>query len=210
MDYNNNNGKTQSWTDPITGEVYPSGNPHVSIQKSTAARPNVQVTSFRQQDPPPVQQVQQVRPMQPIQPVQQYDPRPQGNQPLYGNQPQMRVPNGVTKFCEHCGSVIAKEAVICPACGCQVAAFQQVQQARSVIINNNNVNNIGGYITRCNAKDKWVAFFLCLFLGYLGAHRFYEGKIGTGFLYFFTGGMFGIGWIVDLIRIACSPNPYYV
>lgn len=27
------------------------------------------------------------------------------------------------------------------------------------------------------AKNKWVAFFLCLFLGYLGVHKFYEGRI---------------------------------
>ena len=136
---------------------------------------------------------------------QPYDPRPQ-----YVNQPQMRIPNNITKFCEHCGSVIAKDAVICPACGCQVAAFQQAQPMQQpVIINNNNVNNIG-YVTHGNAKDKWVAFFLCLFLGYLGAHRFYEGKTGTGVLYIFTGGLFGIGWLVDLIRIACSSNPYYV
>ena len=26
-------------------------------------------------------------------------------------------------------------------------------------------------------KNKWVSFFLCLFFGYLGIHKFYEGKI---------------------------------
>ena len=34
-----------------------------------------------------------------------------------------------------------------------------------------------------------------------GVHRFYVGKIGTGFLYAFTRGLYGIGWIVDLILI---------
>lgn len=46
-----------------------------------------------------------------------------------------------------------------------------------------------------------IAFVLCLFFGLLGAHRFYVNKIGTGILYFFTAGLFGIGWVVDLIRI---------
>lgn len=59
-------------------------------------------------------------------------------------------------------------------------------------------------------KNKWVAFFLCLFLGPYGAHKFYEGKIGMGILYLLTAGLFGIGWIVDCIRLAMNPDPYYV
>lgn len=50
--------------------------------------------------------------------------------------------------------------------------------------------------------SRWVAFALCLVLGVIGVHRFYTGKIGTGILYIFTGGLFGIGWLVDLIMIA--------
>lgn len=59
-------------------------------------------------------------------------------------------------------------------------------------------------------RNKWVAFFLCLFLGGLGAHRFYEAKVGTAILYIFTLGLFGIGWLVDLIIILTRPNPYYI
>lgn len=47
-------------------------------------------------------------------------------------------------------------------------------------------------------KDKTTAVILCLFLGHLGAHRFYVGKIGTGILWVFTCGLFGIGSLVDL------------
>lgn len=58
-------------------------------------------------------------------------------------------------------------------------------------------------------KSKWVAFFLCLFLGFLGIHKFYEGKIIFGLLYMFTGGICGIGVVVDLIILLLKPNPYY-
>lgn len=51
---------------------------------------------------------------------------------------------------------------------------------------------------------RWIAFALCFFLGCLGIHRFYVNKIGTGVLYLFTGGLLGIGWLVDLIMIACG------
>ncbi len=51
-------------------------------------------------------------------------------------------------------------------------------------------------------KTKLVALLLCIFLGGLGVHRFYVGKIGTGIVWLLTAGVFGIGWIVDIIMIA--------
>ena len=46
------------------------------------------------------------------------------------------------------------------------------------------------------------AILLCYFLGFLGVHRFYVGKIGTGILMIVTFGGFGIWVIVDMVLIA--------
>lgn len=57
-------------------------------------------------------------------------------------------------------------------------------------------------------RSKWVAFFLCLFFGWMGAHKFYEGKNLMGVLYLFTFGLFSIGWIIDLVSLIFKPNRY--
>lgn len=59
-----------------------------------------------------------------------------------------------------------------------------------------------GFIAPPSRKRKGIALFLCLFLGWTGAHRFYVGKVGTGLIYLITGGLFGLGWVVDILLIA--------
>jgi TM2 domain-containing membrane protein YozV len=50
-------------------------------------------------------------------------------------------------------------------------------------------------------KNRWIALALAFFLGYLGMHRFYVGKTGTGILYLLTAGFLGIGVLIDFIMI---------
>ena len=118
-----------------------------------------------------------------------------------------------TKFCKHCGGKIPEAAVICTLCGCQVEEMKKTEQP-SIVINNTNENsNINANIGAAfgiRAKNKWVAFFLCFFLGWIGAHKFYEGRTGLGILYLFTFGLFGFGWIIDCIVLLFKPNPYFV
>lgn len=76
-----------------------------------------------------------------------------------------------------------------------------------------NVQQQSNYIPKqkeTNQIDKTTALLLCIFFGYFGVHKFYEGKIGMGILYVFTFGLFFFGWLIDIILIATKPNPYYV
>ncbi|NVK40938.1 MAG: TM2 domain-containing protein [Oceanospirillaceae bacterium] len=51
-----------------------------------------------------------------------------------------------------------------------------------------------------NGHSKVIGYLLWIF-GFMGAHRFYYGRPVSGTLYFFTLGLFLIGWIVDLFLI---------
>ncbi len=50
-------------------------------------------------------------------------------------------------------------------------------------------------------KSKTVALLLCFFLGYLGVHRFYVGKAGSGVVQLLTGGVCGIWSLIDFFMI---------
>ena len=118
------------------------------------------------------------------------------------------VPTDTQKFCKFCGEIIDKECVICPKCGKQVEEIKAKQP--DIVINNANNNVNTNVVGCCRPKNKWTGLFLCLFLGPLGAHKFYEGKVGMGILYLCTVGLFGIGWLIDTISLLFKPNPYYV
>ena len=50
-------------------------------------------------------------------------------------------------------------------------------------------------------QSRLAALLLLIFLGWLGVHRFYVGKVGTGILFILTLGGLGIWSLVDLILI---------
>lgn len=57
-------------------------------------------------------------------------------------------------------------------------------------------------------KSKFVAYLLWFFLGLFGVHKFYLGKIGVGILYLCTGGLFTIGWFIDLFTPGTQVDAY--
>jgi len=85
-------------------------------------------------------------------------------------------------FCSSCGGIIKKEAEICPKCGVRLKAAPS-----------------GG---SDDYSSTWLTcLLLCVFLGLVGAHRFYTKKIGTAILMIITLGGCGIWYIIDLIMI---------
>ena len=117
------------------------------------------------------------------------------------------------KYCKHCGELIDKDCIICPKCGKQVEDLKS--NDTPIIINNSASSSASAsasvstpVVMHGNAKNKWISLLLCIFT--FCGHKFYERKIGMGFLYLFTAGLFGIGWIIDIISLAGKPNPYYV
>lgn len=93
--------------------------------------------------------------------------------------------------CSYCGAVAQQPAQGIP---CQQAPQMNYQQAPQMNV------NVQAHPT-APYRSKTVTALLCLFLGVLGAHRFYVGKVGTGVIWLFTAGCYGIGWIIDFILI---------
>lgn len=86
-------------------------------------------------------------------------------------------------FCSKCGKEINDDAVVCVHCGCAVE---------------------GRSIAPKESRSWLVTLLLCIFLGGLGAHRFYTGYIGIGIVQLLTVGGCGIWTLIDLISILCN------
>lgn len=111
--------------------------------------------------------------------------------------------NESCKYCKYCGQKIPIDAVLCTNCGRQIEELKTNNQTQSVIINQIFEQNK-------KPRNKWLALFLCVVFGILGAHKFYEGKTGMGILYILTGGLFIFGVLFDFFSLLFKPNPYYV
>ena len=58
------------------------------------------------------------------------------------------------------------------------------------------ISNNGEFI-----MNKKTELFCCILGGWFGLHYFIKGHVKMGFIYLFTGGIFLIGWIIDIIKL---------
>ena len=123
--------------------------------------------------------------------------------------------------CPSCGANV--NGAFCEYCGAKMPAERietQTIHADHVVVNNyyypelqqragsdgsgfgsQRVNLNAGFAPSTSPKSRTIALLLCFFLGFFGAHRFYAGRYLRGVIYLFTFGVFGIGWLVDLVLI---------
>ncbi len=61
---------------------------------------------------------------------------------------------------------------------------------------------MANYTTITSDKSKGTALIMCLLGGWFGLHYVYVGRIGKGLVYLCTFGLFGIGWMADILKVA--------
>jgi hypothetical protein len=89
-------------------------------------------------------------------------------------------------YCSNCGKKVSDQAVSCPDCGHPLKRVRPGYEDGKAV----------------SPKSRLVAILLAVFIGSLGIHRFYVGKVGTGIAMIFTFGGLGIWTLIDIIMIA--------
>ena len=88
--------------------------------------------------------------------------------------------------CPRCGHELVPDGSYCSQCALHIPPGERYDVEEYEI----------------SPKSRSTALILCALLGWLGVHRFYVGRCVTGFIWLCTGGLFGIGYVVDIILIA--------
>lgn len=102
-------------------------------------------------------------------------------------------------FCINCGKEFKEDVKFCPECGMAQGETRSTTMGRENLGLPQNTNT--------SPKSRTIVALIAFFLGYLGIHRFYVGKVGTGILQILLTCCFGLGCIwalIDFIIILCG------
>ncbi|MDR2201873.1 MAG: TM2 domain-containing protein [Clostridiales bacterium] len=136
--------------------------------------------------------------------------------------------------CEYCGTRSPSDATVCPHCNAQLNGKvftdnTDIKETLSLAVGSvlQKINDgINGARDKASAPgersaapqkraangkrtvNKYIALLLFIFLWFVAAHKFYEGKTVRGVLYLFTFGLFFVGYIVDFFALLQKPREY--
>ncbi len=99
-------------------------------------------------------------------------------------------------YCPQCGATMAPAQRYCSECGWDAENPEVAPPGLSAPPA--SPRNLGP----ASDKNRLTALLLCILLGFLGVHRFYIGRPGTGFLWLATLGVFAVGVIYDAVMLA--------
>lgn len=108
--------------------------------------------------------------------------------------------------CKNCGSTkcqkIDDETYKCEYCGSEERIKKSDE--KTVLIDTTFLKETAENFKNMdkNKKNSLIMLLICIFFGELGVHRFLQKKIFSGLLYLFTGGLLGVGWIIDICKYA--------
>lgn len=115
--------------------------------------------------------------------------------------------------CEYCGTPRHKGEIRCPACGAYYPDTDHLEEKEKNTVVIYDETGVTGRTADPSANDARgsdsprvkkltdavLYFVVTLLFGIVGVHRFMKGKIVSGILWVCTAGVFGFGYIYDLV-----------
>jgi len=110
----------------------------------------------------------------------------------------------VYKFkCDSCGSkrcIKVDDGYKCEYCGSIQDVIMPPEPEIKEPETNDNIVEQPNIQLNARQKSILLRLILCLVVGYWGVHKFIEGKIFLGIVYACTGGLFGVGIVIDVVK----------
>lgn len=106
-----------------------------------------------------------------------------------------------TLYCPHCGTEMLASDRFCGGCGWD-AEHPDEEPSKKERPSQREPPPTPRKTAPPSDFNRLTTFLLCLLLGFLGVHRFYVGRAGSGLVWLLTLGVFSVGWIYDLVMIA--------